>query len=326
MNLLINASAAKSGGAHTIIERYINEANFNSYNKVVLIAPSNIKVLNNLNKVTHIPIATSGIMTFLFSVFFVYYYYLLSRCDKLISFNNISCLFKIDRVNYFHNMHILLTDSSKNKLYRFYIKIFQRKVKFIFQTSYVEEIFNNVFGSGFNSSVKWPGLHTDIISRNYNDTSLTVPIKCLIPISDVNQKHKNMDFIIRHMNILDELKIELYVLDADGPLNDRINYIGFQSKESLLNVYNGCDLMIFPSEFETVGLPIFEFAIQNKPVLVLNRRYLSGLTRDLMLPNNIICFEEQHFRSKLLEIVKNYSSYAKSHDFESIVTADWDFD
>jgi glycosyltransferase involved in cell wall biosynthesis len=43
-----------------------------------------------------------------------------------------------------------------------------------------------------------------------------------------------------------------------SPLRDRIHFAGFVSDETLLRLYNACDLFVFPSLYEGFGIPILE--------------------------------------------------------------------
>ena len=44
----------------------------------------------------------------------------------------------------------------------------------------------------------------------------------------------------------------------DSGVGDRIQFCGFVSDEDLLQLYNACDLFVFPSFYEGFGLPVLE--------------------------------------------------------------------
>ncbi|MGJ1421559.1 glycosyltransferase [Sphingobacterium spiritivorum] len=52
-----------------------------------------------------------------------------------------------------------------------------------------------------------------------------------------------------------------------------LTFAGFLSKEILLDYYQKCDCLIFPSKVETWGLPVSEFAAFHKPMLLADVPY-----------------------------------------------------
>lgn len=54
---------------------------------------------------------------------------------------------------------------------------------------------------------------------------------------------------------------------------DSIDFAGFMSKEKLFGCYNAVDCLIFPSKVETWGLPISEFMVNGKPMLLADLPY-----------------------------------------------------
>lgn len=50
-------------------------------------------------------------------------------------------------------------------------------------------------------------------------------------------------------------------------------FVGFLSKDILLDYYQKCDCLIFPSKVETWGLPVSEFAAFDKPMLLADVAY-----------------------------------------------------
>jgi len=55
--------------------------------------------------------------------------------------------------------------------------------------------------------------------------------------------------------------------------NKHTKFIGRQTRERTLQLYNECSCLIFPSKMETWGLPITEMKYFNKPMLVADERY-----------------------------------------------------
>lgn len=52
-----------------------------------------------------------------------------------------------------------------------------------------------------------------------------------------------------------------------------LRFVGYLDKERLCKKYEECDCLIFPSKVETWGLPITEFSIFNKPMLLADLAY-----------------------------------------------------
>jgi glycosyltransferase involved in cell wall biosynthesis len=54
---------------------------------------------------------------------------------------------------------------------------------------------------------------------------------------------------------------------------DSIEFAGFMKREKLYEYYRDADCLIFPSKVETWGLPISEFSVSNKPMLLADLPY-----------------------------------------------------
>lgn len=52
-----------------------------------------------------------------------------------------------------------------------------------------------------------------------------------------------------------------------------VRFMGIQSREDIVKWYEGSDALIFPSKLETWGLPITEFKVTGKPMLVVDLPY-----------------------------------------------------
>jgi glycosyltransferase involved in cell wall biosynthesis len=57
----------------------------------------------------------------------------------------------------------------------------------------------------------------------------------------------------------------------DSGVADRIQFCGFVSDDDLLQLYNACDLFIFPSFYEGFGLPALEAMARGIPVVTSTR-------------------------------------------------------
>lgn len=323
MNLLINATPAKEGGAKTIVENYLSTADFSKYKKVVLLAPKNIKLSNNIDK--HIIIETTGLFSWLFTTVFVFMYVVRFKVDKLVSFNNVNMIIPYcETVTYFHNLHILHGSTIRFKLLRNTIKIFMKNERFVFQTEFVKDKFNEVFSSNGKQYVNWCGCEVPTNLKKNKKTSLD-KFRVIIPIVDRYSKVKNFDFILKQKHLFESLGIDVIVLSPPKNNFGCFNFVGKMEKSELFSLYGNCDLMIMPSLYETVGLPIFEFASTGKPVLVLSRPYLKGIDDTVGLTGNIYPFTEDEFETIIKHIIQCYNEvvlepFDKSHP---LFKADW---
>jgi glycosyltransferase involved in cell wall biosynthesis len=98
---------------------------------------------------------------------------------------------------------------------------------------------------------------------------------------------KNFEVILEAVSLLQKKELGFEVLFTfDGSENNyakklvtgyssnmHIKFIGRQTRDRTLQLYNECSCLIFPSKMETWGLPITEAKYFNKPMLVADERY-----------------------------------------------------
>lgn len=320
MNILINATPAKKGGAKTIIENFLKNGDFSKYDSVILLSPKNTEFKNN--KIIHIPVETSGLFSWFFSIFGVLYFSLKYRCRKIISFNNVNVIFPfISKSTYFHNLHIFNGQSIRFRILRFTIKYLMFRQHFVFQSKYVLNEFKRIFGTNYKLTVNWCGCDKPYHTKKTRNTNLS----CIIPIVDTSSKVKNFALLAKNKNAFIKHMITVNAVAPYGPNIEGFHYMGPQSRDKLFQLYDECDFMIMPSLFETVGLPIFEFASTGKPVLVLNKPYIRGIDDTVGLTKNIITFEYENFEEKLQLLVENYDDYVINElpEEHPLVKADW---
>jgi glycosyltransferase involved in cell wall biosynthesis len=99
---------------------------------------------------------------------------------------------------------------------------------------------------------------------------------------------KNIELICEAVKCLTEIGVFNFsvIITIDGSENNyssnllkkykkfkQINFIGFITREEVFNYYSKSDCLIFPSTLETWGLPITEFKLFNKPILLSDLEY-----------------------------------------------------
>jgi len=317
---LVNASAAKTGGAKTILSRFVRDFDFSAYDKVFVVAPPCFVI--ERSSVEHVALSTSGIGTLLFTIFFVRYYIFKYGCTEVFSFNNLNVIGFKNKVTYLHNFHILSKKSFRHYLNRFLIRLFFKRSKFVVQTEFVKKKFIDTFGKGYRVVVNWPGCEYYRGSPLFSSAG---GFLCVVPITDIQSTHKNFALISRNASVFKRQGVELLITSDSGPSLDGFKYIGVQDSAGMERLYSRCHFMIFPSTIETVGLPIFEFATTGKPVLVLNAEYLDGVKKTVSLPENIFRFEESELPERVGEVLSHIQTnrptrICREH---AMVKADW---
>ena len=99
---------------------------------------------------------------------------------------------------------------------------------------------------------------------------------------------KNFEVICQACSILDKEGVDGYrvILTIDGnenrysayvyekyKLNENIDFCGLLSRDKVFALYESANCLIFPSKLETWGLPISEFALYGKPMIVADLPY-----------------------------------------------------
>jgi glycosyltransferase involved in cell wall biosynthesis len=126
-----------------------------------------------------------------------------------------------------------------------------------------------------------PVKHDFFISKSSLEYSFFFPA--------VADSHKNFECICSAAHLLEQSlganKFRVYItvegtensyarwLYHKWSKNRALSFIGYLNEEELSEYYQRCDCLIFPSKVETWGLPISEFAIYNKPMLLADLPY-----------------------------------------------------
>jgi glycosyltransferase involved in cell wall biosynthesis len=122
----------------------------------------------------------------------------------------------------------------------------------------------------------------------HKDTQGHVPCRHFLFVSTPDV-HKNFETLCRATELLeneigknkmkvsmtisgDENRYAKYLKRHWGKVSS-IEFAGFMKKERLYEYYRDADCLIFPSKVETWGLPISEFAVSGKPMLLADLPY-----------------------------------------------------
>ncbi|WP_291087522.1 MULTISPECIES: glycosyltransferase [unclassified Empedobacter] len=129
-------------------------------------------------------------------------------------------------------------------------------------------------------------INKDFLDKNFDVTDQSDRFKFIY--SSFPRPFKNFEVIcnaVKYLNSNYDLNFEV-ILTISGLENKysnellkkyqnqkNIKFIGLQSKEKIFDLYNNCDVLIFPSKLETWGLPITEFKLFKKPIIVADLPY-----------------------------------------------------
>lgn len=275
--ILVNAASAKIGGARTIIESFYCAARHQEEMDFVILAgfapPSGLP-----SHIEWIEMPISGARAAFFHLFSVLIYYHRFRCSRILSFNNMNCIFlgRDKCITYFHQAKVLDRALSEVKLRvtRAYLEFSRDRV--VVQSPQVRDDFVAMFGDRHPISIAWPGISVpeDVHKENRSPSIL------LIPVTTPESSHKNFGFIRQTAELLGpawEVQVTAQASTADAGGADNISFIGPQSREELFRLYRQAACVMLASTHETVGLPIFEALAVDTPVVAFDAPYIRAL-------------------------------------------------
>lgn len=142
-------------------------------------------------------------------------------------------------------------------------------------------------------------LYAGVVSKNKNITTTVKAIEIL------RNKGCNVNFTVvgkvKDKNIFNQIKNLSY-----------INYISFQPKEALLQIYRDNDIFVMPSITETFGLVYAEALSQGLPVIYTRRQGFDGQFEDGEVGYSVNCFDAGEIANKIACIINNYNSISKT--------------
>ncbi|QIV94855.1 glycosyltransferase [Allofrancisella frigidaquae] len=299
MNIVINNPAAKSGGALAILKSYLEQAlqdKRNSYyffvslNSLAQYESSNVKIFNigKQNRIKRI----------------FWDNYLFSKelkrknikPDTIISLQNtpLNVSGNIEQIVYFHQA-LSISDKQWNifrkderifwfyrNIYPFFIRMGLNRVsRVIVQTRWVKKAFAEKFKYNTNNiEIVRPEIK-DIDISSINDIPKT-KFRIFYPAAPI--KYKNHHLIIEWLSKLDSDfecvftfsksdSKRLYDLIIEKRLENKIKLVGNLSYDRVLEYYKSSDLLLFPSDIETFGLPLVEAQLFDLKILVSDQPY-----------------------------------------------------
>ncbi|HAT4484163.1 TPA: glycosyltransferase [Proteus mirabilis] len=314
-NILIIASAARVGGALTIIKNILNEALETEYNYTVIIDPIISKQLPISKKIKYIYVNTqSWIKRIIYDNF--YYKKIINEDDYSFCLNlqNVPVRFKrLKQFVYYHQPLPLINykfspfkrDELKLFIYKHFYFLFVKlnkkfANKFIVQTMWVKEALAKKLDFNINYIfIIKPKINLSKIENNLYDNKINwlfYPAqafsyknhKLLIKIFEkIGKEYLERNNFRLYLTINDRDFPKLYQKVQELKLDNIIFFLGNLTKDETIFYYKQCKSLIFTSNIETYGLPLAEATYFGSYIIAGNHPFSNEILKDY--PNKKIC-------------------------------------
>lgn len=298
--IVISAINFRSGGALSILNdclQYLDKELSSTYKIIALVHKRTIVERTDNLEFIEFP---NSIKSYFYRLYYEYIYFKkLSKEIKpylWLSLHDMSPNVVADiRAVYCHNASPFYKINTKeffldykfaffNLLYKYLYKINIYKNNFVIvQQKWLKDEFIRLY-SVKNVVVANPKVEISV----QNEKSLEKNEKTIFFYPSFPRVFKNFELICEAVSMIDSIytnKFEI-ILTIDGSENkyskdiyekyskqNNIKFIGLQTREKVFEIYSKSDCLIFPSKLETWGLPISEFKIYDKSILVIDLPY-----------------------------------------------------
>jgi glycosyltransferase involved in cell wall biosynthesis len=147
-----------------------------------------------------------------------------------------------------------------------------------------------------------------------------IPNLRLLQIGDIN-KNKNIETTVKAVDTLISngynVKLSIVGKVKDQKIYNKIkdldyvDYLGYKSKEELINIYRENDIFILPSIHETFGLVYPEAMSQGLPVIYTRGQGFDGQFEDGEVGFAINCFNSNEIAERIINIVNDYPGFSE---------------
>ncbi len=300
--IVISAVNLVEGGPLTILQKCLAALSEFDNDQYLVVAIVHDKELANFSNVEYIELKWPK-KNWLLRVFYEYIYsYKLSLNIKpylWFSLHDVtSCVKSNRRVVYCHNAMPFYHSKIKDVANCYKEVLFSYLYKYLYRINIKKNLFIVVQQNWIKDAF------IEMFSLNEDKVIVAKPTEKLEDIPKINnvpnenekiffypafpRTFKNFEVICEACEILcsNGLKNFQIVLTLDGSENhyshsiymkysnlDMIRFVGLLSKEKVAEMYALADCLIFPSKLETWGLPISEFSIYHKPMIISNLPY-----------------------------------------------------
>jgi len=139
----------------------------------------------------------------------------------------------------------------------------------------------------------------------------------ILQIGDINS-NKNIETTVKAVELLIEKGYKVK-LDVVGKVIDQkifnniknlffVKYLGYKSKEELIQIYRDNDFFILPSIHETFGLVYAEAMSQGLPVIYTRGQGFDGHFKEGEVGYSVYCLDETEIFRKVIDIIPEYET------------------
>ena len=342
--IVISAINFRRGGPLSILHdllNYLDDDLVSRYKIVVLVHSKN--VVPNTKNIRYIEFPKS-VSSYLYRLYYEYFYfYKLSKELNpylWLSLHDISPRVKASiRAVYCHNpspFHKLSKKdftldknfSFQNLFYKFIYKINLHRNNFVIvQQNWIKDEFKKMFNIKniivANPNVNIPTLKN--FKKIYNE-------KKVFFFPSFPRVFKNFEVICDAVKIVNEKYKDMFevLITIDGNENKysqmiykkyndvkNIKFMGLQTRDKVFEIYTQSDCLIFPSRLETWGLPISEYKLFKKPMIVADLPYAHETVGEY---NKVIFFkphDKETLARHIIAFLENKLIFAKPSIFKN---------
>lgn len=202
-------------------------------------------------------------------------------------------------------------------LYKYIYRInIKKATSIVVQTEWMRRAFQKMYPVN-NVIVARPEINISLSSeKKEEDRSVTRFIYPAFP-----REFKNFEIICEAVKDIDSKQAE-FILTLDGTENrysrdlrrkysniESIRWIGIQPRNKIYELYNSVDCLIFPSSMETWGLPISEFKLTEKDMILIDLPYARETLGDY---KRVMFFKDSDPRSlkeRIVSVIEGCQKY-----------------
>lgn len=139
----------------------------------------------------------------------------------------------------------------------------------------------------------------------------------LLQVGDID-RNKNIETTVKSIDILINMgyNVKLSVVGniKDQEVFDKIknldyvNYLGYKSKEELIDIYRNNDIFVLPSVTETFGLVYAEAMSQGLPIIYSRGQGFDRQFEDGEVGYSADCMNPNEIATKIITIINNYKN------------------
>lgn len=349
MDFVVNATAISPGGGLTILEQFISYAADTDAHYYVFIAEDiEVSASNNISIIKRPRMGWLARILWDAKGLPGYLKKHNIKPQRVISLQNTTANVDYKQIVYLHQplpFYDLLTVLRTKKIklifyylfYSFFVFLYDKKdTQFVVQTTWLKEavikkkpkLKNRVYVFRPDN----PRFDTTSAGNNVYTKSKVSLFYPAAPYS-----YKNHILLLKALNKVNkdaggcQLRVtfckgdfkEFDLLVDKLGLIDNVHYLGFLDKEALLNEYNSCQAMLFPSFIETFGLPLVEAANLGIKILAADLPYARETLNGYCGASFINYSDVESWRSSIAKIISGKSEKFPPLRDEALARSDW---